>query len=220
MLFADQVDGQPLVIPSFINDHDVVFVADESNWVYQIDAVTGAILKKVDLGRPVPQPPGCGIGANVGISSTPVIDWTTQTLFVITYVNVNPVVYPVQPTYFIHALDLVSLKDKVSPLKVVASHTQTNDAAFTFDATYEKQRPGLLFANDKVYAAFTSFCDVVAVRTYRAAGFWDGAGTERLSRPSRQTSSTTGNQVRHPLYIFCPQFGCLALAPRVTSWEM
>jgi hypothetical protein len=60
VLFADQVDAQPLVIPSFINGHDVVFVADESNWVYQIDAVTGATLKKVNLGRPVPQPPGCG----------------------------------------------------------------------------------------------------------------------------------------------------------------
>ena len=69
VLFADQVDAQPLVIPSFINGHDVVFVADESNWVYQIDAVTGAVLKKVNLGRPVPQPPGCGSGANVGISS-------------------------------------------------------------------------------------------------------------------------------------------------------
>ena len=163
MLFADQVDAQPLVIPSFINGHDVVFVADELNRVYQIDVVTGAILKKVNLGRPVPQPPGCGSGANVGISPTPVIDWTTQTLFVITYVNVNPVVNPVQPTYFLHALDLVSLKDKVSPLKVVASHTQTNGAVFAFDATYEKQRAGLLFANGKVYAAFTSFCDVAAV---------------------------------------------------------
>ena len=188
VLFADQVDTQPLVIPSFINGHDVVFVADESNWVYQIDANTGAILKEVNLGRPVPQPPGCGSGANVGISSTPVIDWTTQTLFVITYVNVNPVVNPVEPTYFLHALDLVSLKDKVSPLKVVASHTQTNGAVFAFDATYEKQRAGLLFANGKVYAAFTSFCDVAAV-AHLSRGWllgWSWNGTSLTVLPANQ----------------------------------
>ena len=46
----DQVDAQPLVIPSFINGHDIAFVADESNNVYQIDANTGAILTQVSLG--------------------------------------------------------------------------------------------------------------------------------------------------------------------------
>ena len=53
---ADQVDAQPLVIPGFISGHDIVFVADESNNVYQIDANTGAILRQVNLGRSVPKP--------------------------------------------------------------------------------------------------------------------------------------------------------------------
>ena len=52
---ADQVDARPLVIPGFISGHDIVFVADESNTVYQIDASTGAILKQVNLGVPVPE---------------------------------------------------------------------------------------------------------------------------------------------------------------------
>src|ERR1700751_6181880 len=82
----DQVDAQPLVIPSFINGHDIVFVADESNNVYQIDANTGTILSQVNLGPSVPKPLNCGNnGPNVGINSTPVIDWTSQTLFVIAY---------------------------------------------------------------------------------------------------------------------------------------
>ena len=59
---ADQVDAQPLVIPGFINGHDIVYVADESNNVYQIDASTGAILKQVNLGAPVPRPFNCGNG--------------------------------------------------------------------------------------------------------------------------------------------------------------
>src|SRR6516165_8807782 len=69
----DQVDAQPLVIPSFMHGHDIAFVADESNNVYQIDASTGAILKQVTLGPPVPMPLNCGTnGPNVGINSTPV----------------------------------------------------------------------------------------------------------------------------------------------------
>ena len=55
----DQVDAQPLVIPSFINGHDIAFVADESNNVYQIDANTGAILTQVTLGAPVFTPLNC-----------------------------------------------------------------------------------------------------------------------------------------------------------------
>ena len=184
--FANQVDAQPLVIPSFINSHDIVFVADEYNWVYQVDANTGAILRKVNLGRAVPAPPSCGNGAYVGISSTPVIDWASQTLFVVAYVNVNPAVTPVEPTYFLHALDLVTLKDKVSPLKVAASHTQTNGAAFTFDATYLKQRAGLLFANGKVYAAFTSFCDAAPTQSRGWLLGWSWNGTTLAALPANQ----------------------------------
>ena len=203
LVLLGQVDAQPLVIPSFINGHDVVFVADESNWVYQIDAVTGAILRKVNLGRPVPQPPGCGSGANVGISSTPVIDWTSQTLFVVAYVNANLAVNPVSPSYFIHALDLVTLKDKVPPLKVAASHTQTNGAVFAFDATYEKQRAGLLFANGKVYAAFTSFCDVAAV-AHLSRGWllgWSWNGTTLTALLANQLNDREPGSPSHELYM-------------------
>src|SRR5579872_5225554 len=183
---ADQVDAQPLVVPSFINGHDIVFVVDESNWVYQIDANTGAILRRVNLGRSVPAPPSCGNGGNVGISSTPVIDWASQTLFVVAYVNVNPAVNPVSPAYFLHALNLVSLTDRVSPLKVAASHTLTNGAALTFDATYLKQRAGLLFANDKVYAAFTSFCDAAPTQSRGWLLGWSWNGTTLTALPANQ----------------------------------
>ena len=194
LVLADQVDAQPLVIPSFINGHDIVFVADESNWVYQVDSDTGAILKQVNFGRSVQRPLNCGNnGRNVGINSTPVIDWASQTLFVITYVNANPVVNPVSPTYFLHALDLVSLKDKVPPLKVAASHTQTNGAASTFNATNQRQRAGLLFANGKVYAAFTSFCDFHATPsnpTGQPTGGWllgwSWNGTTLAALPANQ----------------------------------
>ena len=176
---ADQVDAQPLVIPGFISGHDVVFVADESNNVYQIDASTGAILKQVNLGVPVPRPFSCGnSGPNVGIDSTPVIDWASQTLFVVAYVNVSGVT----PTYFLHALNLTTLNDKVLPLLVQASHTLTDGTAFGFNATYQRQRAGLLFANGKVYAAFTSYCDFQAThsRGWLLGWSWNGASSTAL----------------------------------------
>jgi len=42
---------------------------------------------------------------------------------------------------------------------VVASHTLTDGTTFTFNATYQRQRPALLLANSTVYAGFGSFCD-------------------------------------------------------------
>ena len=122
----------------------------------------------------------------MGINSTPVIDWTSQTLFVIAYVNANPAVNPVSPTYFIHALDLVTLKDKVPPLKVAASHTLTDGSAFAFNATYEKQRAALLFANNTVYAAFTSFLRRAPIQSRGWLLGWSWNGTTLTVLPANQ----------------------------------
>jgi hypothetical protein len=45
---------------------------------------------------------------------------------------------------------------------VAGSHTLTNGKAFQFNATYQRQRPGLVLANGNVYAGFGSFCDFSA----------------------------------------------------------
>jgi len=50
----------------------------------------------------------------------------------------------------------------VAPVLVAASHTLTDGSTFTFNATYQRQRPGLLLANGNVYAGFGSFCDFFA----------------------------------------------------------
>ena len=66
------------------------------------------------------------------------------------------------PEYVLHALDLGSLTDKVSPQQVSASHPLTDGSTFQFNATYQRQRPGLLLANGNIYAGFGSFCDEAA----------------------------------------------------------
>jgi hypothetical protein len=161
----DQVDGQPLLVPgvnitvgSNQGTHDVVYVATEGNTVFAIDAESGTVLLNPNFGKPVRFPLGCtNNGPNVGINSTPVIDTTTNTLYVLIYTQDTT-----GPTYRIHALDLGSLTDKVTPQVVVASHTMTDGTTFNFNATYQRQRPGLLLANGNVYAGFGSFCDLGA----------------------------------------------------------
>jgi hypothetical protein len=161
----DQVDSQPLVVAS-VNitagthqgTHSVVYVVTENNTVYAIDASAGTILLTHNLGTPVKMPLGCNNnGPNVGINSTPVIDTTSNTLFVIDYTQDTT-----GPAHRIHALDLGSLTDKTTPQLVAASHTLSNGTTFTFNATYQRQRPALLEANGNIYVGFGSFCDFSA----------------------------------------------------------
>jgi hypothetical protein len=158
----DQVDAQPLVVPGvlitagkFQGTHDVVYVATEGNTVYAIDIHSADILLSANFGTPVVRPLGCNNnGPNVGITSTPVIDPASKTLYLMSYTQ-----DPAGPAYRLHALDLGSLNDKVTAQVVNASHTLTNGTTFTFNPTYQRQRPALLFANGSIYAGFGSFCD-------------------------------------------------------------
>lgn len=161
----DQVDAQPLVVPgvnitagNHQGIHDVVYVGTGNNTVYAIDANTGTTLLTKNLGKPVSTPLGCNNnGPNVGIDSTPVIDAGGNTIYVIAYTSDSS-----GPVYRIHALDLGNLTEKVSPTVVSGSHTLTDGSTFTFNATYQRQRPALLLVNGNIYAGFGSFCDLSA----------------------------------------------------------
>lgn len=161
----EQADAQPLVVPdqtiSGHGTHDVVYVATENNAVYAIDAASGAILLQKNLGSPVPQsalPGQCNNNApNIGITGTPVIDASSSTMYVIAYT------YEQQTqVYRLHALDLSTLADKISPVVVAASGTLSDGSPYTFNAAVSRQRAALLLANGNVYAGFASFCDEAA----------------------------------------------------------
>jgi hypothetical protein len=162
----DQVDAQPLLVPNVTTTrglksgsaHDVVYAATESNSIYAIDASNGTVLFQTNLGAPVPAPLGCNNnGPNVGIDGTPVIDRSAGVMYVIAYTLESQV-----PTYRIHELNLSDLSDVTPPIVVAASHALTGTTTYAFNATYQRQRPGLLEANGNVYAAFGSFCDFSA----------------------------------------------------------
>jgi len=114
---ATQLVGHPLIVEGVavagVGIANVVYVVDNKNHVWGLDAANGKVLLHVTLGAQVP---GSANPHNkpVGIKSTPVIDVATQTLYVMadTYINSTP-------TYKLHALALGTLKD-IRPAVTVA----------------------------------------------------------------------------------------------------
>ena len=118
---AIQLVGHPLIVEdvsvSGVGLSNVVYLVDNNNNVWGLNAANGKVLLHVNLGERVP---GSANPHNlpVGIRSTPVIDAARQTLYVLadTYVNSTP-------TYKLHALALGSLKDVKPPVVVAASNS-------------------------------------------------------------------------------------------------
>ncbi len=188
----DQVDAQPLLVPAQQiagGTHDVLYVVTESNSVYAIDANTGAILIQRNLGAPVPTPLGCGNnGPNVGITGTPVIDLAKGEMFLIAYLNGTG---GAPPSYQLHALSLTTLADSLPPRTVAASQTLTDGTTFQFDATYQRQRPGLLELNGNIYAGFGSFCDFSASKSRGWVLGWHAATLVPLVHAELNDSQAT-----------------------------
>src|SRR5262249_48243029 len=130
-LGAFKVDGpvyaQPLFLPSVEipgkGKHDVLFVATEHNSVYAFDALrpdspplwhVSFLDKKRDI-EPVPaRDVQCSfIEPEVGITSTPVIDLNTGTLYVLARTMLNPLFGT--KTYFqhLHALAITTGVEKL-----------------------------------------------------------------------------------------------------------
>jgi hypothetical protein len=172
----ESVDAQALVVPdvAVVGDpnagtHDVVYVATEANTVYAIDPVHVRILAKRNLGTAVANPIGSGI-TYVGITGTPVIDTTRGVMYVVAYVATAT-----GPRYQLHMLSLTSLADVVPAVTIAATATLSNGAVWTFNATYQRQRPALLETGGLIVVAFGSFGDLSAnlsrgwILTYDAA---------------------------------------------------
>ena len=112
-----QIYAQPLYMSALTVDgrlHNVVFTATEHNSVYAFDADSGAQLWKSNLGASAPTPnnfwgnrygPYHDMFPEIGITSTPVIDPATNTLYVVAFVQDNATNPPTWH-YHLHALDL------------------------------------------------------------------------------------------------------------------
>lgn len=118
-----QMYAQPLYVPQLGiggATHNVVFVATENNTVYAFDAdgVQSKPLWSKNLGTPSPRNDTEGISPMIGITSTPVIDITTGTMYVVTTTTSGP--------FYLHALDITSGSEKFSgPVPVTGSVSGT-----------------------------------------------------------------------------------------------
>jgi len=185
LLFSAAVDGQIYGQPLYVagvaitnkGTHNVVFVATENDSVYAFDAdnsagSNGAPLWKDSFINPsagvTTVPSGVTGSANVypviGITSTPVIDPTTLTL----YVEAKTQEVSGTVTNYIHrlhALGLGSGAEKFGgPIVIgpaVPGVGQGNNGAglVPFDGLRQMNRPGLLLANGVVYVAYASHGD-------------------------------------------------------------
>jgi Bacterial Ig-like domain (group 2) len=149
------VYGEPLLISNLTVQgakHNVLFVATENDSVYALDADTNlAPLWKVSLLKSGELPlTGGPIAPNLGVTSTPVIDPSTNTLYV-----VSTQVSDTGATFRLNALDITTGTQKSGgPVTLHASVPGTNqeavDGVVTLNTTCI-QRAALLLANGNIY---------------------------------------------------------------------
>ena len=165
--WSTAVDGQVYAAPlvdAGAGANGTLLVATETNHVYGFDAVTGQQLwHRTDLGVPWnPADLSCAdLTPWIGITSTPAIDATTHTAYLVSKTYVAGTSGAAQ--YKAHAIDLATGAEKPN-FPVVIQGAADNDPAAIFDAKYHLQRPGLLLMNGVVYAAFGGHCDAPPYR--------------------------------------------------------
>ncbi len=219
-LFTLPVDGyvyaQPLYVPGVAisgkGTHNVLYVATEHDSLYAFDADTGGaplwqISFIVNGGSTVPNGNVStgDIVPEIGITGTPVIDSTTNTLYVVSKTLESS-------NYFLrlHAIDITSGAEKFGgPVTMSASLPGTGSGSvsgtLTFDTQWENQRPGLLLLNGFVYVGFAAHGDNGPwhgwILSYKAsnlqtAGAWctspNGIGSGLWSSGAGLASDTTG----------------------------
>jgi hypothetical protein len=173
-VFSYPVDGmayaQPLYVPNVTvpnqGTHNVIYVATENDSVYAFDAdglQTSPLwhVSFLDLPNGVTTVPcadessDCNVYPVYGITSTPVIDPTTGTLYAVARTKESG-------TWVqrIHALDITSGVEKFGgPVVIQATVNGTGNGSqggkLPFNARLANQRPALLLSNNTLYVGWT-----------------------------------------------------------------
>lgn len=209
-LFATAVNGQVYAQPLVVGS--TVIVATENDWVYGLNSTTGAIDWSMSLGTPWVTSGICtDLAPDVGVTSTPVYDPATGTVYLVAATIVNSA-----PRYNLYG---ISPQTGTVTEQVAIGGSPTNDSSITFNPAQQWQRPGLLLMNGLVYAGFASHCDnspydgfVAGVNvstqattlwsdetgvTDDQAGIWQGGGGLMSDGPGR-ILLVSGNGVSPP----------------------
>jgi hypothetical protein len=179
-LFSQTVDGyvyaQPLYVPNVnipgLGTHNVLYVATEHDSVYAFDADNNTGMNASPLWHASFINPAHGITTvssgdvscgdlipEIGITSTPVIDTTAGTMFLVTKIKDNG-----KFAHVLHAISITTGQDiPGSPVVIYAQVKGTGEGSVNgivkFDPLHEAQRPGLLLVNGTLFIAWASHCD-------------------------------------------------------------
>jgi len=185
-LFSIAVDGNVFAQPLYAAGvefnsgpaRDVLYVATEKNNVYAIDANSGEQIWSRNLGAPVPAlditvfgrgPLQMGgswdykdLYPDIGITSTPVIDIRSGTIFVAAKTKEGtPQV--AEYHYRLHAIDMRTGAEAQAPVEikgsVPGSAIDAKEHRIVFNPFLQLNRPGLLLLDGRVYVAFGSHGD-------------------------------------------------------------
>ena len=172
--FQLKVDGLVFAQPLYARGvsvngatHNLIIVATEHDSVYAFDAGSAGppLWQTTFLINGATPVPGTtqgrtGLGPEVGITGTPVIDAASGTLYVSAMTLENN-----QGVHRLHALDLASGAERPgSPVVIAAtvsgSGTGNVNGQIAFDSIIQNQRAGLALSNGFVYIAFGAFSDL------------------------------------------------------------
>lgn len=182
LLFAYPVDGQVYAQPLYVSNlpipgqgtHNVVFIATQHDSVYAFDADSnigsaGGLLWHTNLGVSALTPnsdfgnrygPYHDIDPEVGITSTPVLDLPSGTLYLDAFTHDGPKLY----RHRIHALNITNGQERpFSPVVVAASipggGVDSSNGVVAFNAIQHLQRPALTLAGGKLYVCYSGYAD-------------------------------------------------------------
>jgi concanavalin A-like lectin/glucanase superfamily protein/chitobiase/beta-hexosaminidase-like protein/Big-like domain-containing protein len=181
LFFLQPVDGhiygQPLYVSGLsvpgLGTRNVVFVVTQHNSVYAFDAdsnagANGGLIWHVNFGPSALTPNGDfgnrygpyhDINPEVGITSTPVIDLASGTLYLDAFTHEGAAYY-----HRIHALNITNgTEQSFSPVVVSASLPGTGvgsaNGQLAFSAIQHLQRPALTLAGGVLYVAYSGYAD-------------------------------------------------------------
>lgn len=156
------VFGQPMVVSGYTmpdgSVHDVLVITTDKNSVYAFDADKLKLLWQVNLGTPEDSHDvGCPDLPVYGITSSPVIlrNNGKATIYVVAATEPQSMQFAVT----LHALDLGTGADTLTPAVISPSATIANGKVLSFDPQYQYTKASLATANGAIYVSVSSHCD-------------------------------------------------------------
>jgi len=174
-LFSYLLDGQVFAQPLYVykvpidgQNHNVIYVATEHDTVYAFDADNKAssalwsvsFLNSAEGVTPIPSSDlDSPINPEIGVTSTPVIDGNSGTLYVLAATKENG-----NYVHRLHALDITSGAEKFGGPVVIqgsvpGSGSGSSNGQITFQTKIQLQRPALLLSKGVIYLAWASYND-------------------------------------------------------------